>query len=165
MNEIKIATNKSLSPKDEAKLITLVQDFLKNTSNPAEELREDTFKQLSNYYENEFYGDYGYMIPFKDFLSSISGFTLPIKEGIVFGLLLKVASAILNKKHKDHIKSNDSVYFVSTLDGKVKSVDYGSIANPMAITFFRTKEDAELAIEAFKDRYDAIFSEESEEEE
>lgn len=165
MNEIKIATNKSLSPKDEAKLITLVQDFLKNTSSQAAELKETTFKRLSNYYENGFYGDYGYIVPFKDFLSSISEFTLPIKQGVIFGLLLKAASDILNEKYKDHLKSNDSVYFVSTLDGKIKSLDYGSIVNPRAITFFRTKEDAELAIEAFKDRYNAIFSKESEEEE
>ena len=158
MQEITITTNKQLSAKDEAEFIKLVQDFLKGKEDPAEELRRRVLNKLATYYETEFHG-----IDFNDFMACFSAFTFPIQQGVVYGLLMKTAAMLLDRNYKEPINDNDTVYFISKLDGRMGSVRYGDILNKQTVAFFRTVEDAKLAICAFKDRYDAIFAKENRE--
>ena len=78
---------------------------------------------------------------------------------IVFNLFLKEIAIELDKKYSDYISDSEEIFVVTSIDGLICKVPKDKIVNYRNFAAFRSKEDAEFAIECLVDIYNIMYPE------
>lgn len=88
-----------------------------------------------------------------DFITEVYN-TYPMAALSIF---LKELAILLDNKYEGFINNSDEIYIISTMDGKPHLANKKLIKNFRNFAAFRTMEDAQYAVEMFKEWINPMF--------
>lgn len=121
-----------------------------------EKVEEDSFDITSTtgYYITTLANKKGWpAIKMAEFLDSL----WEINPAAAFSTLAKEIAVELDKNYSDHIKNCDTIYIISTFDGRIHEVPGGIIKSFKNFAAFRTKKDAIKACKILRKELKAMF--------
>lgn len=80
-----------------------------------------------------------------------------VNPAAVFSTLAREVAIELDKNYPDHISNCNTIYIISTFDGRIHEVPRGSIKSFKNFAAFRTKEDAIKACRILRKELKAMF--------
>lgn len=121
-----------------------------------EKVEEDSFDITSttSYYIATLANKKGWpAIKMAEFLDSL----WEVNPAAVFSTLAKEIAIELDKNYSDHIKNCDTIYIISTFDGRIHEVPGGIVKSFKNFAAFRTKKDAIKACKILRKELKAMF--------
>ena len=121
-----------------------------------EKIEEDSFDITSttSYYITTLANKKGWpSIKMAEFLDSL----WEVNPAAVFSTLAKEIAIELDKNYSDHIKNCDTIYIISTFDGRIHEVPGGIVKSFKNFAAFRTKKDAIKACKILRKELKAMF--------
>lgn len=78
-----------------------------------------------------------------------------------FNILLKAIAIELDKKYPNHISKSENIFIVSVFDGSIRQADKSHIKTYKHFSAFRTREDAQFALDVLKNQFYYCFNDQS----
>lgn len=78
-----------------------------------------------------------------------------------FNILLKAIAIELDKKYPNHISKSENIFIVSVFDGSIRQADKSHIKTYKHFSAFRTREDAQFALDVLKNQFIYCFNDQS----
>lgn len=80
-----------------------------------------------------------------------------ISPAAVFSILVREIAIELDKKYEDHINKCDTLYIISTFDGRIHQVHRKAIKSFKNFAAFRTEDDAKAACRILRSELKEMF--------